>query len=104
MSARWSQFLSLGVPIAAWAGMMQVGQILPEIDCTDHSYWLAIFSLASVSVAGAAASYGLLQTRRTTPGTHSDLMGYLFGLTGACFVFVTALQGVAVWLVNPCAR
>jgi hypothetical protein len=104
MSARWTQFLSLGLPIAAWAGMMQLGQILPEIDCTAHSYWLAIFSLASLSVGGAAVFFGLLQTRRATLGTHLDLTGYLFGLTGTCFVFVTALQGMAVWLVNPCAR
>jgi hypothetical protein len=92
----------IGAPLV-WAINMQLGQVLPYVDCHARVSWSAVVTAVAmlVALAGAAISYG--GTARTETGTHTFLRRIGI-LTALAFAFALFLQGAATLLVDACVR
>ncbi|MBW6425399.1 hypothetical protein KX729_28640 [Rhizobium sp. XQZ8] len=98
-----AQFGGLVVAPAAWAVNMQLGQILPHIDCASELILTATGSFIAMLLAiiGTVLSY-----RTYTPSVSrgTRFVAGLAVLIGAAFVFALYLQGAATLLLDACER
>jgi len=95
--------IGLVVPPAVWTLNVQLGQMLPPVDCGSDTALAAVFSLVWVVAAAAATlvsgRVGLFQVSRP----HRFFFG-LSVMAGAVFLFALILQGAASLLIDACAR
>lgn len=84
-----------------WAGNTQLGQLLPYVDCSRHTYWSVLTS--SVAILLVLASAAIPQARSTAEEARTGLfLRHLSVLVGLAFAFALFLQGGAVWLLDVC--
>lgn len=84
-----------------WAINTQLGQILPYVDCSRHTYWSLLTS--SFAILLALASAAIPQAGSTPEEARTGLfLRHLSVLVGLVFAFALFLQGGAAWLVDAC--
>jgi hypothetical protein len=88
---------------------MQLGQLLPYVDCVSHVRSSAIVSFiaAAISVASGVWSWLFVNGRNSAVGAHAPTLRFI-GLLGALmsflFAFALSLQGVASLVLSGCER
>jgi hypothetical protein len=92
----------IGAPLV-WAINMQMGQILPYVDCQARVSWSAIATAAAIVVALAGAAVSFAGAAKTESDTHTFLRRIGI-LTALAFAFTLFLQGAATLLLDPCTR
>jgi hypothetical protein len=92
----------------AWAINMQLGEILPYIDCRQQHRFSAIASfvaLAAACCAGAISWRWTRQARSTAPLTNaSGFSASLGALAALVFAFALLLQAIASLVLSGCER
>ncbi len=92
----------------AWAVNMQLGEVLPYIDCRQQHRFSAIASfvaLAAACLAGAISWGWVRHARSTAPLTNKSGFGASISALGALvFVFALLLQGIASLVLSGCER
>ncbi|WP_117191594.1 hypothetical protein [Rhizobium terrae] len=91
-----------GAP-AVWAVNMQLGQMLPYVDCRRETSWTltATFAAAFLAAAGAlSSSCG----HAVTVSRMMLFISRLSALVGFAFAFPLLLQGAATLLLSACER
>lgn len=98
-----NRFGGLIVAPAAWAANLQLGQILPHIDCASGLTLTAAasFVAAIVALIGTVVS---CQAYVVSVSRNSLFVAGLGALTGAAFLFALFLQGAATLLLDACQR
>jgi hypothetical protein len=91
-----------------WAINMQLGQILPYIDCTQQSRWSPILSLIGVAaavLAGAISWRSTQNARIAAPLTRpSRFIAGISALSALIFAFALSMQGIASLVLGGCER
>ena len=92
----------MGAPLV-WAINMQLGQMLPYVDCQRRVSWSAIATaLATLAaLASAGISYAGATETESEPRMFLRRIGIL---TALAFAFALFLQGAATLLLDPCIR
>ena len=92
----------------AWAINMQLGEILPYIDCRQQQRFSAIASFIALAAAcfAAAISWGWARHARcTAPLTNkSGFSASISALAALVFGFALFLQGIASLVLSGCER
>jgi hypothetical protein len=97
----------LSIAPTVWTINMQLGQILPYIDCAQQSRLSAIYSFAGSAVALLAGglSWSWTQRQRITFLTViSRFIARVSGLSALIFAFALSMQGVASLVLSGCER
>lgn len=100
----WSGLL---VAALAWAVNMQLGQILPYLDCQREARFSAAASLIAAAAAGLAGVVSWRSAARpetAAPTRTSSFVGSLSALAALVFVFALSMQGVASLVLSGCER
>ena len=105
---RIETWAGLWLAATAWAANMEIGQILPGLDCAHgvrHSAWV---SFALTILALAAGSISWRRVRATPVGVNSPgtlrFAAKLSALSALAFAFALALQTVATLVLTGCER
>jgi hypothetical protein len=105
---RFSVVAGLLIAPTVWAINMQLGEILPNIDCVHQSRWSAIISFVGVGaavLAGAISWRWADQARLAAPLTAtSRFVASLGALSALVFAFALSMQGVASLVLSGCER
>lgn len=91
-----------------WAINMQLGQILPYVDCARQSRMSAIISFigAAAAIIAAAVSWRWAdrsQMAATVMAT-SNFLARLGALSALLFAFALSMQGIASLVLSGCER
>ena len=93
---------------AVWAVNMQLGEILPNIDCIHQSRWSAIISFVGATAAvfaGAISWRWADRARFAAPLTAtSGFVASLGALATLVFAFALSMQGIASLVLSGCER
>ena len=105
---RLSTWAGLWGAALAWAVNMQLGQILPAIDCTRQAH-ISAFVSAALAVLALLAGYVSWRSSRRTPenfGAPETLRfdATLSALSSLIFAFALVLQLAASWMLTGCER
>jgi hypothetical protein len=105
---RASLIAGLAIASAVWAINMQLGEILPYIDCAHQARFSALASFAGLAVACVAAVVSWRAMRRVqgvAPLTAtSSFVGALSALSALIFMFALSMQGIASLVLSGCER
>jgi uncharacterized membrane protein YqjE len=105
---RLSLIAGLAIASAAWAINMQLGEILPYLDCRHQARFSAFVSFAAMLFACAAAVISwraTIRAGRTGPLTAtSGFVGALSALSALVFAFALSMQGIASLVLSGCER
>jgi TRAP-type mannitol/chloroaromatic compound transport system permease large subunit len=90
----------------AWLVSVQLGQILPYLDCANRTHNTAVCVVGATVVALSA---GVLLWRRgggafPDDGQPRRFVGLVAGLTAMAISFALALQLLAAFTLNACER
>lgn len=103
-----SAFAGWLVAPVVWAINMQLGQILPYVDCRQQSHRLAIISfvgVVAVVLAGFVSWRWADQARVATPLTAtSRFIAWSGALSALVFAFALSAQGIASLVLSGCER
>jgi hypothetical protein len=103
--ATWS---GLWLPGLVWAVNMQIGQIVPLIDCTRQVRWSALISTVFTVLALLAALLSWRFSRSTPLGFGSPRTirfdAALSATSALVFAFALFLQTIASLMVSGCER
>jgi len=86
-----------------WAVNMQLGQILPHVDCRLGLSWTTIATLGAAFIAVGTLLLTYL-SKRADSSRDGLFIARLSLMTGAAFAFALVLQGAATLLLSPCER
>jgi hypothetical protein len=92
-----------------WAINMQLGQLLPYLDCRAQLKLSAITSFTAAAIAGLTTIASWLSGKRSIAETilPNDTM-YFIGVTSALtafvFTFALTMQGIAGMVLSGCER
>jgi hypothetical protein len=92
----------IGAP-CAWAMNMQLGQIMPYVDCRTQIPWSAPMSGLLAITAAATALLPMVE-RGTKLTRAAHFVNTLSILVGMAFTFALALQVAATLMISPCQR
>jgi uncharacterized membrane protein YqjE len=105
---RFALIAGVAIASAAWAVNMQLGQVLPYLDCQHQQRFSAMASVAALLLTAAAAALSWRASRRaghTAPLTAtSHFIGALSALCALIFVFALSMQVVASLVLSGCER
>jgi uncharacterized membrane protein YqjE len=105
---RFSLIAGLAMASSAWAVNMQLGQILPYLDCQHQQRFSAMASFAALLLTAAATVLSWRASRRAedrAPVTAtSSFIGALSALCALIFVFALSMQTVASLVLSGCER
>lgn len=91
-----------------WAVNMQLGQILPDVDCRSTLHVSAIISLAGAILAALSGVASWSCARRlgvaSAPAHTIDFARAVSALSACLFTFALAMQGVASLVLTGCER
>jgi len=92
-----------------WAANMQLGQILPYVDCRSQSHASAITSFIGAALTTASALSSWLSPRRVigkTDGNHgnADFGSTVSTLSAGLFTFALLMQGLAAMVLTGCEK
>jgi hypothetical protein len=101
----WS---GLWISALLWAANMQLGQILPYVDCAQRIRYSAYVS-AAMAVLALAAGYASWRSAHSSPrgfGSPSTIRfaGSLSALSALVFVFALIMQAMASVVLTGCER
>jgi hypothetical protein len=103
-----SVLAGLSIAPTVWAINMQLGQMLPYIDCAQQSHHLAIYSFAGSAAALLAGGFSWNWTnheRNTSSLTAtSRFIARLGALSALVFAFALSMQGIASLVLSGCDR
>jgi hypothetical protein len=98
----------LVIASAAWAINMQLGEILPYLDCRHQVRFSAIASFAGMLLACIAAAVSwraTIRARTAEPLTAtSGFIGAMSALSALVFVFALSMQAIAALVLSGCER
>ena len=104
----FSALAGLSIAPTAWAINMQLGQILPYVDCAQQSRLSAICSFAGGAVALLAGGLSWSWTRREPNKSSliatSTFVAWIGALSALIFVFAFLMQGIASLVLSGCER
>jgi hypothetical protein len=92
----------IGAPLV-WAINMQLGQVLPYLDCQTRVSWSAIVTALAMLIALAGAGISYAGTAKAESDTRVFLRR-ISVLTALAFAFALFLQGAATLLLDACIR
>jgi uncharacterized membrane protein YqjE len=105
---RLSLIAGLSISSAAWAVNMQLGQILPYLDCRHQARFSALASFVAMLLACVAAVVSWRATARarsTQPLTAtSGFVGAMSALSALIFAFALSMQAIASLVLSGCER
>jgi len=105
---RFSVVAGLLIAPTVWAINMQLGEILPDIDCFHQSRWSASLSFvgaAGAALAGAVSWRWADRAQLAVPLTAtSRFVASLGALSALVFAFALSMQGVASLVLSGCER
>jgi len=108
MVLRFALIAGLAVASAAWAINMQLGQILPYVDCQQRARYSATASFIALLLAsvGAVMSWRAIgRAGGAGPLTAvSGFVGALSALAALVFIFALSMQGIASLVLSGCER
>lgn len=92
-----------------WALNMQLGQLLPYLDCRAHVKLSAIASFTAATIAGVTAIVSWCSGKRPIAETDlpSNTMYFITAtsaLAALVFTFALAMQGIAAMVLSGCER
>jgi hypothetical protein len=91
-----------------WAVNMQLGQILPYLDCRSHAHASALASFAAAAVAALSAVTSWRVAARPAAANPPRDTFYFIGATsalaGLVFTFALSMQGIAAMVLSGCER
>jgi hypothetical protein len=103
-----SVLAGLSIAPTVWAVNMQLGQILPYIDCAQQWHNSAIFSFAGSAAALIAGGLSWSWTRheRNTSSltATSRFIARLSALSALVFAFALSMHGIASLVLSGCER
>ncbi|PZM08924.1 hypothetical protein CPY51_27340 [Rhizobium tubonense] len=95
------QLGSLVIVMCVWAANLELGQILPHLDCQARSLWSIAASAVALSVALLVTTIST-QIGRSMRGESNRVPSLMIALGALPFIFAILMQGAASMLVNPC--
>jgi len=105
---RLSLIAGFSLSSAAWAVNMQLGQILPYLDCRHQMRFSALASFVAMllaCVAAAASWRATARARSTQPLTAtSSFVGAMSALSALIFAFALSMQAIASLVLSGCER
>jgi uncharacterized membrane protein YqjE len=105
---RLALIAGLSISSAAWAVNMQLGQILPYLDCRHQARFSALASFAATllaCVAAVASWRATARARSTQPLTATSVfLGSMSALSALIFAFALSMQGIASLVLSGCER
>ena len=105
---RLTVWLGLWAPALLWAMNMQIGQILPYVDCARRLQYSAYISAtcALLALLAAYASWRWVQPLPKGFGSPSTLRfaGRLSALSALLFAFALIMQSIASLVLTGCER
>jgi uncharacterized membrane protein YqjE len=105
---RLSLIAGLSISSAAWALNMQLGQILPYLDCRYQAPFSAAASFVAMLLACVAAIVSwraTVRARSTQPLTAtSGFVGAMSALSALIFAFALSMQAIASLVLSGCER
>jgi hypothetical protein len=108
IATRFSLIAGLVVAPLAWAVVMQLGEILPWLDCQHQVRSSAVAAFAGMLLAGLAAmascrSIVRARTARSLTAT-SVFLGALSAASALIFIFALSMAGIASLVLSGCER
>jgi hypothetical protein len=105
---RFSLIAGLMIAPLAWAIVMQLGEILPWLDCQHQLKSSAIAAFSGMLFACLAAimswySIGRARTAASLTRT-SVFLGALSAVSALIFIFALSMQGAASLVLSGCER
>jgi hypothetical protein len=100
----WRPFGASSGLIAAglfWAVNLQLGEMLPELQCR---YRIAILGLTSIIAAAVSLLSGYVSWRSSSPGGAGWFWSRLCALAALLFAFALLLQGAAGFMLSGCEK
>jgi hypothetical protein len=105
---RFSLIAGLVIAPLAWAIAMQLGQILPWLDCQHQVRSSAITAFSGMLLAALAAIVSwrsIVRARTAAPLTATSVfLGGLSAVSALIFIFALSMQGVASLVLSGCER
>jgi hypothetical protein len=103
-----SVLAGLSIAPTAWAINMQLGQILPYVDCAQQSRLSSIYSFAGSTAAllagGLSWSWTHQGRNRSAMTATSRFIARLGALSALVFAFALSMQGIASLVLSGCER
>jgi hypothetical protein len=102
-----SVLAGLSIAPTVWAINMQLGQILPYIDCAQQWHHSAIYSFAGSAAALLAGGLSWNWThyeRNASSLATSRFIARLGALSALIFAFALSMQGIASLVLSGCER
>ena len=99
----WTTYAGLLIASSVWAINMQLGQILPYVDCQTRMTWSAIATAVALPMALASVWISWKGAQRTEP-EGLTFVSHVSMLTALLIAFALFLQGAATLLVDACVR
>jgi hypothetical protein len=97
----------LWVAPLVWAVNMQLGQILPYVDCNSQLHTSAVVSLIGATIAALSGLASWRSARKSSAhefGETASFAGMLSSLAALVFTFALVLQGIASMVLTGCER
>jgi hypothetical protein len=105
---RLSLIAGLLIAPFVWAIVMQLGEILPWLDCQHQGRSSALAAFSGMLLACLAATMSWYSTvrARTVPSVTatSVFLGALSAVSALIFVFALSMQGIASLVLSGCER
>jgi hypothetical protein len=101
MTRSRTQLGSLVIVMCVWAANLELGQILPHLDCQARSLWTFAVSAVAFFVALVVTATST-KSAWSTLGESNFIPSLMMALATLPFVFAILMQGAASMLVNPC--
>jgi hypothetical protein len=95
------QLGSLIVVMCVWAANLELGQILPHVDCQERSLWTFAVSAVALLVALVVTAVST-QLAWSTRDEGNFIPSLMITLATLPFIFAILMQGAASMLVNVC--
>lgn len=103
-----SVLAGLSIAPTVWAVNMQLGQILPYIDCAQQWHRSAIYSFAGSAAAlfAGGLSWNWTRYERNTSSltATSSFVARLGALSALVFAFALSMHGIASLVLSGCER
>ncbi|MBS0644141.1 MAG: hypothetical protein JSS43_30115 [Proteobacteria bacterium] len=98
---RWPAYVGLAAGPSVWAVAMQLGLVLPGVQCRLHLAVTAFVTLALVVAALTGSAVSWLRRGPTRPGAFMARVGAAVSLV---FAFALLLQAAAGFMLTGCER
>ena len=104
---QFSLIAGLLIAPSAWAIVMQLGEILPWLDCQHQgksSAIAAFFGMLLACLASIMSWRSIIRVRNRTLTETSVFLGELSAASALIFVFALSMQGIASLVLSGCER